>query len=339
MGMIGESKLVNDPNEYPDVKRFSKEEILAAARPGDIFAVSKPGWENAIGKIPQVLTTGSEFYHVEPVVDKRGKNVATIEVSADGIAPTNTPPLPYGTETIKKKMSKYIEQGDLALLRPKFDFTPEQKEKYLDRIKELSPRPYDDAGAVSTWLNDIFVPKPLRRFTSNKTNDSNICSTFPAQALFEATGRRVQQDVSPNRTLPVDYLRDNSSYELVGATDPQEEKVLKNPLATRLASRGLIGAALAGAAYGLYRNPHVITGAIGGALTPLAIRGMSGSSRIPTYKERAMATMDSESDAAKQVSKDFLTKSVPLALAGGVGSYAVSRGIARLLSHIPKKLR
>ena len=348
LGMIGEDPVTKDPRVNPDIPILEKNDLIRQAQRGDVFAVSKPGWNTAIGKIPQALTTGSEFYHVEPVVkaSPRGKKLDTVSITArmadedpntlmsklHGEKPGEKGEKPAIDPKLLKDPSSYMTTGNLLLLRPKTKLTGPELDKYEAEIRDKESVSYDTPHAISSWLEDIFVPKPLRAIPKEASEATkNICSNASAVALADVVNQRVHPSVSPVRTLPVDYLREDSDYEPVGAT-AQGDPMFKNPLVPRIASRALLGTALAGGAYGLYKNPRaaaVLAGTIG---LPTAIRaGMSDSSKLPSVPERFLSDLTPEAEEAKRTKRDFMLKTVPVAAAGGAGAYATARGVQRIL--------
>lgn len=348
LGMIGEDKVTKDPRLNPDIPIFDKNELISKAQRGDVFAVSKPGWTGAIGKIPQVLTTGSEFYHIEPVVKAapRGKGLGTVSITArvaDEPSETIMSKL-HGdrakgekkVETIDPKLlqnpSTYMQSGNLLLLRPKAKLTEDALKEYEAELKRRATLPYDTPHAIGSWLEDIFVPKPMRTATKEAEEATkNICSNASAVALADVLNKRIHPTVAPLNTLPVDYLREESEYEPIGATD-QGDPLFKNPLIPRLATRATLGATMAGGAYGLYKNPRLAAILAGGAALPAVVRaGASDPKTVPTIPERFLSDLSPEAEESKKTKQDFLLKTVPLAAAGGTGAYATARGVQRIL--------
>lgn len=348
LGMIGEDKVTKDPRQNPNIPIFEKNDLIRKAQRGDVFAVSKPGWRGAIGKIPQALTTGSEFYHIEPVVkaSPTGKGLGTVSITArvadepsDTIMGKLHGDRSEGEKEIHtidpkllKNPSTYMESGNLLLLRPKAKLTEDDLQKYETELKRRATLPYDTPHAIGSWLEDIFVPKPLR--TAKKEAEApteNICSNASAVALADVLNKRIHPTVAPLNTLPVDYLREESEYEPVGATE-QGDPLFENPLVPRLATRAALGTAMAGGAYGLYRNPRLAAILAGGMALPSVVRaGSSNPKAVPTIPERFLSDLSPEAEESKKAKQDFLLKTVPLATAGGAGAYATARGIQRVL--------
>lgn len=347
LGMIGEDPVTKDPRVNPDIPILEKNELIRQAQPGDVFAVSKPGWGGAAGKIPQVLTTGSEFYHIEPVVREspKSKKLDTVSITARA---GDTPPdtlmgrlhgekgkdpedVPSIDPKLLRNPSSYMETGNLLLLRPKMKLMGEKLKAYENEIKQRATLPYDTSHAIGSWLEDIFVPKPLRQEKAAADSTENICSNASAKALADIVDARVHPNVAPLNTLPVDYLREESEYEPVGATE-QGDPMFKNPMVPRILTRAGLGAAMAGGAYGLYKNPKLLATLTGAAAVPAAVRALSSdSAAVPNIPERFLSDLAPESEESKKIKKDFLLKTVPLSAVGGVGAYATARGIQRVL--------
>jgi hypothetical protein len=348
LGMIGEDKVTKDPSFNPNIPVFDKNELISKAQRGDVFAVSKPGWKGAIGKIPQVLTTGSEFYHIEPVIkaSPTGRGLGTVSITArvaDDSVDSVMGKLHGDRDKGEKEVhtidpnllqnpSPYMESGNLLLLRPKTKLTDDALSQYENELKQRATLSYDTPHAISSWLDDIFIPKPLRT-VSKEAEDAtkNICSNASAVALSNVLERRIHPEVAPLDTLPVDYLREDSEYEPVGATT-QGTPLFKNPMAPRLATRAALGALLAGGAYGMYKNPRVFATLAGAAALPAIARAASSDSKsVPNIPDRFLSDLAPENEASKKTRQDFLLKTVPLSVAGGAGAYATARGVQRVL--------
>jgi len=171
----------------------------------------------------------------------------------------------------------------------------------------------------------------------------NVCSTMPAQAMKEVTGRGIVPGKAAPDVFPTDFLR-SQQFELVGSKlNPEVYKMsprLRKALPYLV--RGGIGAGLAGTTYATTEQPETAGGALGGAAASYA-----GTGAIDTYygkgaKQEAKAQkalpdtfsmLASLSDEApkvrKQIIKNWATRRVPLALGGiaaGAGlTYAVKK--------------
>lgn len=353
LGMIGEDKITKDPRQNPNIPIFEKNDLIRQAQRGDVFAVSKPGWSGAIGKIPQALTTGSEFYHIEPVIkaSPTGKGLGTVSITARvADEPSNTVMGKLHGDRSKgekeihtidpkllKNPSTYMESGNLLLLRPKQKLTENALQEYEAELKRRAEMPYDTPHAIQSWLEDIFVPKTLRAAKKEaEAPTENICSNASAVALANVLNKRIHPTVAPLSTLPVDYLREQSEYEPVGATE-QGDPLFKNPAVPRIATRAALGATMAGSAYGLYKNPRlaaILAGSI--AVPTIARAGASDPKDVPTIPERFLSDLSPEAEESKRTKRDFLLKTIPLATAGGAGAYATARGIQRVLKSMAR---
>lgn len=236
LGLIGEKPLRHTPSINPAIPHAqSLEELAKGMKPGDVLVTTTPG--PGFYKTPQTTVTGAPFHHVVPVVDvdpvtKRPR--VLIESDALYDYPTKSPKTgpraqPWdAAEALQKKYPEVIH------LRPTEPLSPEQLEKMRKDLVARAKRPYSTGQAVKNWLYDIFVPKLSKK--PGVICQGSVCSTAPAQALYEATGRRVVGNKPVARLLPVDYVR-SPLFEPVAAHMPSGGIGPKSRLIRRLGSR------------------------------------------------------------------------------------------------------
>lgn len=243
LGLIGQKKLIHDPTYNSKIKRMSRLELERLARPGDILVASKGAFDWY--KAPQEAVSGSPFYHVEPVVTRRGGRGRTMDAghifAMEG---------PVGTRS-RKHMREYSRSfaphEDMVLLRPKKPISPEQMKKYLADITAGGSHEYQKLNAVTAWLHDLFVPKLRKPTKARYECKGGICSTVPGQALANIQ-RDVVKGVGARQLMPADFLR-SKNYDVVGAslTTPQKATFARKVMP--YAARAGLGALLAAGAY------------------------------------------------------------------------------------------
>ena len=269
-GMIGQGPVVHDPWMGARTRRFSQLHHLAQqAQPGDILLTSKPKG-SLFKKLIQPIS-GSDFYHAQGVVGRKGRYGTTLDVG-DAYA---------GKATTARRSAvpiheEFLPAGykDVLLLRPKTPLTAHQKSLLGKDIAARATTGYDYNKAVTSWLKDLYLPKvkgmehlgSKAQAVEHAACEGNICSTIPAQAHYNATGESIIKGKRPQDVFPSDFLR-SPDYKLIGAHLPSGgsntslalRKVM--PVATRLG----MGALTAGAAYGASEKPDVAAGLAGAA--------------------------------------------------------------------------
>ena len=254
-GMIGQERIKHDPTRGAKMHRFQDmDELSRRARPGDIILTSKA---ESSYKTPQSGMFGSEYYHAQPVVGRRGDQGTT--VSAGDYPEKKYKQMPRRTfdkkiETVKDMMLGE-EYADAVLLRPKRKLAPAELEKFVASNIERSKAGYSKPRAVSAYLKDVFLPKLVPASTLNRLGGvtracvGDICSTAPAQAFTEATGKSVVRGKSAKNVMPADFLR-SEHFTPVGRLGTGTRAVSRlRPFAARAG----IGLGLAGIAYGVMR--------------------------------------------------------------------------------------
>lgn len=261
-GMIGQERLKHDPTRGAKMQHFQDmEELSRRARPGDIILTSKA---KSSYKKPQSWMFGSEYYHAQPVVGRRGDHGTTVSA---GDYPEKKykrmSPQAFGRkiETVKDMMAGEA-YTDAVLLRPKRKLTPVELERFVASTIDRSKAKYTKTRAVSAYVKDVFLPKLIPAGLLNRhggitpTCVGDVCSTAPAQALTSATGRSVVRGKAAKDVMPADFLR-SEHFKPVGKVGTGARRVSAlRPLALRAG----LGAGLAGLTYGVMRAAKAISG-------------------------------------------------------------------------------
>jgi hypothetical protein len=338
-GLIGQKPLIHDPHLNANVPRAkSYQEISRMAQPGDVLMTGKPGgsfWKSVIKPL-----SGSEFYHAQPVVGRRGQHGTTVSAgqftdpSFDGWSQKSI--LDADAKTVSQLMKS--EYPDVTLLRPKKSMTAEQIKKFQTNAFRRSRQGYDNVAAVRSWAKDMFVPK-LKMFEDKKGPGAcvgDICSTLPAKA-YAAAGQNVIHGKSTADAFPSDFLR-SEHLEPVAAHVQGDYKMSPGMRrAMPYMTRGAMGLGLAGATYAASRDPAL-------ASVPLGLMaGNSLANRLaphlkgetPPWLTLGAQLWDTKGKARNKLLKGFLERRLPLTLAGAGASYLGTRAIQSLLSRKP----
>ena len=332
-GMIGQKPVIHDPMRGAKGQRFqTMQDLSRAARPGDILMTTKPRGSAFKGTITPL--SGSEFYHAQPVVGRRGGLGTTVD-TGQFYAHENLPKTQHlkgeAPEISKAMRGMY---PDVALLRPKKPLTPGQQKKFVERALQRAYPDYAYGKAIESWLRDLFVPK-LDALNKNRPPvacEGNICSTLPSQALYEASGRNVVPGKVPQDVFPTDFLR-SENFELVGSK--LRPKLYEKPEWFRKAmpylTRGAAGAGLAGTAYAASEDPNMVgvpVGALGTSMgaDTAARKLMADPERyrdvVPTSMDALQSTFMTHPElSTKQILGRYLTRRIPLLAAGGAAGY------------------
>lgn len=346
LGMIGEDPITKDPYTNKDIKRYKLTQLQRMARPGDVLVSTKNKWGQGIWKVPQVLSTGSDFYHAEPIFGK-GHSIEAGQFRDPEWGSLLNPADPEGPikKAIKPITTTFKDQ-DVVLMRPDTHLTPKQQQQFLKNIYARSHTNYDTMMALKAYFQDMFLPK-FKGDSVRTTCTGDVCSTMPSQAMADVVGERVHPNKAPNRTLPADFLRSQSGYTPVGATN-NFGSVLKNRALARGLFRGGVGAGMAGTAYGVYKEPELGAGIAGALAAPPLLQhlyvneqlgrnaGMDiddianmARDKLPTMMDTA-ATVGYKNQASDAIRKNFLRRSLPLAALGGLGAYGAAKGVHTL---------
>lgn len=338
-GMIGEQKIIHDPLAGAKGQVFrSMEDLSRAAKAGDVLVMSKP--KGSMFKTLITPVSGSEFYHAQPVLEKKRGMGTTADTGS----------LFSGSDKSLRRQVKPVHESaaeskykDVVLLRPKKPLTEAQAKAFSTDAMRRSSKDYATGQAVKNWAKDIFVPK-IKGVTDRGPQticEGNICSTVPSMAMDKATGRGVVPGKTAKDVMPADFLR-STEYELVGSKIPSRSKYTASHEAIRKArpvlSRALLGAGMAGTAYGASEDPAVLGGVagaagstVGGTLLANKLLGEEASERaLPAFGNLMRAGDES---LATTVGK-LVTRRVPLLVAGGGLGYL---GAKKLLPGKEKK--
>jgi hypothetical protein len=346
LGMIGEDKITKDPYRNPNIRKYTGLELEQMSRPGDVVVTAQPNWGKGHYKATQALSTGSDFYHAEPVYNKKRGRRTSITVGQFTDPYWNTPGEPRTPRDMESHLSPFAEKfkdEDMVLLRPKEGLTPKQIRDYQKNMVTRSRGRYDSSKNVGNYLRDLFVPKIKGK--STPTCKGDVCATFPAQAMAEAKGKRIHPHKKPAQTMPADLLRSQSIYDAVGATD-KYKPLFKNPNLVRALTRGGLGLGMAGTAYGAYQEPEIATGAIGAVAAPMLaeqarikwlkrqhpdapIQDIVSNARADVPRLLDLVDNIGAPDAAhiSRLRKNFMRRTVPIALLGGLGTYGLAKAI------------
>lgn len=359
LGMIGQKPIKYDPLASPNVHTTHDiDELRRAARPGDVLVSTRGAFSPY--KAPQAFISGTDYYHAEPVVAKhkgvaRSMTSGSLYKNPDIIEGTN--PL----EAFKKSVpvagvetehipSSILAGDNVTLMRPKVPLTPEQNKAFLEHFAKTTTAPYSSETAIGSWLKDIFVPKNLK-VEHNPASEcaGDICSTAVAKAYEKATGKPAVHFKTTAETMPADLLREGSAFApVMHHINPANKSLITHRLPAQLAARAALGLGTAGLAYGASENPEV-TGAVAGAAGAtnatrkiLELMAREKASRPEAYlkaKEQLpqlWSLLDEGMGTGGQIrpaAGKFLTRTLPLAAAGGIGGYALTSKIHDLINN------
>jgi hypothetical protein len=349
-GMIGQKKIVHDPLFNRNIARTKTIQDLARmARPGDVVITTTDGYRRFPFKVPQSIISGTDFYHAEPVVRRANGLGETLSAGSRDHASWG----PVSTKRVFNSadpMNKHLVGDNILLMRPKKPLSRAEHSSFMNEMGQRLKQPYDAPHNIPTWLHDLVVPKVT--FGTPKVDPcrgKNICSTLPAQAFATATGKRITSGKNPTRTLPADFLREDSAFEPVAAHIRRNNVgIIKNPIRSRLLGRGAIGLGSAGLMYGATEKPEIpaaLVGALGteaianklyrhslrNVITDSDKRDMHVRHKIPVTWS-ALDAIGDKTPYGRGVHKAYFSRTLPLMLAGGLASYGAVHGIRSLLN-------
>jgi len=300
--------------------------------------------------------TGSEFYHSFPVAGRRGNRGVYATAGEYNKVPwakdiSNKSLLRNYFDEIKAGL-RGEEYRDAVLMRPETPLTPKQKRVLQERIVERARQPYKTQQGVRGFLKDVFLPR-TGVGPGKMVCEGNVCSTLPAQATYEATGRNVGEAFGkkPSEMLTADYLREGSGYKPVAAriaSKPLSPATLKR---LNIAGRGALGGALGLGAIGAIEEPELLAAPVGAAgltigarhalrnLMPLIEARRAGSKLTPKQLAAAqtkgyniirpatkfMDVLGGKGDYARGVMRNITRRTLPLGAAGGLGAYLLAK--------------
>lgn len=362
-GMIGQEKIKHDPHTNKNIRRFSTmDELARNARPGDVIITSKP---KSIWKSTQSPFSGSQFYHAQPVVGQRGGRGTTASAGNYGknyYKSLSQKNFASELETIGREM-KSEKYKDVVLLRPKTPLKGKELKTFVSQNLDRARTQYDTTGAIKSWAKDIFMPKIIPHGMLKKEKGvtaikyvkmkdpntgkmakrpllckGNVCSTMPAQAMEEATGRRVVRGKHSKDVMPADFLR-SSEYEPVGARVKNTSRVARYK---PLMARGAIGAGLAGGVYAGTESPAAAAGVAGAAAGTAVHKAMATrigkkkgmtpkqiKASLPNLMRAADDVLNAENpkQGRKALAK-YVRKSLPAKAIGGALAYGAAKALA-----------
>lgn len=345
-GLIGRQKMRHDPLqgaqgvEYKDLRSLSR-----AAQTGDVLLTSKPS--GSLFKSVITPAGGSQFYHAQPVtgtMDGHGYTLSAGDLAGQDIKPSQAKH--WDTRIDKYFKQPSVQYSDAVLLRPKTPMTKEQIKALQTEYGKRVVRDYDNTKALSTFARELFVPKldSLARLRPETVCEGNVCSTLPAMAHQEATGKRVVPGKASQDIFPTDFLR-SSEYELVGSHVTPETRALEGTLRRKLAPwllRAGLGTALGAGTYAATEDPSILAAAGGAyagnklldtAFTSETLRDklpervlkhlpVDAYDKYPTLWEAAETALSTERNtpSGRALMSNLLKRRLPaIALAGGMG--------------------
>lgn len=339
LGAIGQRPVQHDPLLNTRIRRYkSMAELARDAKPGDMLLTSKP--EGSFWKYTIAPLTGSEFYHVQPVVGRRG-GMGTSTSAGSFSDPS------FAADTQKQLLQQSLKipeelmnEGypDAVLLRPKTPMTPDQLKAFKKDMMARAQAEFNRKNAVGSWLHDLFVPK-LKMFEKGKnmpTCEGGICSSAPAMAYNEA-GIQIAKGKAARNAFPGDFLRSDALHA-VGAYVPNKYK--PNPIlrrATPYLTRGAIGAGLAGTLYAGTEDPALLAAVPGMALGSAAGGQIERLLRqkkkaVPSFRQGVLVDLLEATPLQRErMLRRLLTGRVPGALLGGALAYGGGRALLNAL--------
>lgn len=336
-GMIGQKKIIHDPMQGAKGKKYrTMQDLSRAARTGDVILTTKP--EGSFFKNLIAPISGSEFYHAQPVVGQRaGSGLsydtghAINELEDVGTKRQQVKELRKNAPSVAKSVRG--NYPDVMLLRPKKQLTARQAKVYQDEALLRSAGIYDTPKAISSWVKEVMVPK-IHGVTDRGPQticEGNICSTAPAMAMHKATGTEVVPGKRAQDVFPSDYLR-SENYELVGHRLQNASRYARkgklNRVLTPIATRGAMGATLAGTTYGVSGDP-AIGGSVAGALGASAVAnaaakskwGLDSAKHLPGIGDAASLLTTEDAGGQALMKRRLLTRRLPVVAGGAALGY------------------
>lgn len=278
-GMLGQQPLRHDPLQGAVGKNFSDlKELSRNAQPGDVLMTSKS--KGSLFKNFITPAGDSQFYHAQPVTGRQGGKGYTLsagDLYGDDLTPRQA--LDYDMLIHKHLAAPENQYSDAVLLRPKTPMSKSETSKLRSAYGARAQRYYDNDKAFNVFMRNTFVPKldALKSLRPETVCEGNVCSTMPAMAMHEATGRSVVPGVAAQDVFPTDFLR-SPEYELVGSHITPETRALEGRLLRKASPhlmRAGLGAGLAAGAYMATEDPAMAAGGVGAVLTHKALEHLS----------------------------------------------------------------
>lgn len=338
-GLIGQKPLIHDPHLSNVGERYKTVDDLArAAQSGDVLVTTKPNF--SMWKQTMTPLTGTDFYHAQPVIGRRGGQGVSASAGEFHDPSYKGAPLKNIVADSDKIPGMATDYSDYVLLRPKDVNKQEIKQIAQNSGKRLT-REYDMFNAMRAWAHDLFVPKipGVENLKGNTVCEGNVCSTLPAQALKEVTGKDVVPGKPAKFVMPADFLR-SDKYDLIGAHLPNKGPSTFNRKILPYASRAALGAGLAAGTYATTENPEVAAvpaGMVAGNY--LGPKLLGAKKDVPNLIEFADALTNNQNHhgaySPKEVSKitrKYLKYKLLPQLAGGALAYGGALGLKHLLA-------
>ena len=372
-GMIGQQPIIHDPLRGAKGKKFrTLTQLSHQAQAGDVMVLSKP--TGSLFKRFITPQSGSEFYHAQPVVGKRGKDALTTDVGYITSKKTDLKSMMSRAQRVSE-LDLY-NYPDVVLLRPKKPLTPAQQKVFQQQSLGRShmEQGYDPQRAAGSFIRDTFMPKikgitgtgaqqatgyldtfqsadshmnPLGKPTEGLMCSGNTCATVPAQAMEAATSRGVVPGKSAQNVYPTDFLRSNE-YELVGSHIKSKYHNQTLVRAAPYLLRGGLGIAGAGAAYGVSEKPEAagaVAGALGTSMLASKINRAYSPSltaahlRLPHIGDTFVPGIIGTPFTSKQVLARWAARRVPILAAGGAAGWYGTKKIREHLADKNKQQR
>ncbi len=208
---------------------------------------------------------------------------------------------------------------------------------FVPKIKGVTGAGPQQQHAKPVSLSQVFddTKSPAKSITGDTYKgeicSGNVCSTGPAQAMEQATGTRVVPGKAAKNVFPTDFLR-SKEYDLIGShvKTRRAASLLANKY-TPLVTRGLLGAAGAGAIYGASEKPEVpgaAAGVLGASAGATALSRMYHPTRtiaereLPSLGTILNSVMTNDMPLHTDVAfKRWATRRLPLLAAGGAAGW------------------
>lgn len=363
LGLIGQRKLVHDPHINENIRKLTLKELGRQARPGDVVLSSRPRWGGF--KVTQTPVSGSEFYHASPVYGRRGGLGTIIDAGDFGY---DNPPRPTisGVSRIATPAPRHFSghgYSDLVLMRPDKKLSPAQLKKLQKALTARAYQQYSVPVGAKAMLKELFVPK-IKAFSKDLAKSTpeaircsgTMCSALPSEAMAEAgILKNIAKGKGPSEVLPADFLRAGSGYSPVGAVIKQKRALSAVSRALYpYAARAGIGLGIGGTIYGTYKDPVATAGVLGGMMTPSIMRALATravqygqhktkneamsavGNQLPKLKRLVLEafTPDPEitPELARKLKLRFATRTLPIGLLGGLGSFLAAKKIRSMFS-------
>ena len=347
-GLLGQKKQIHNPEITPGARRLSLAEIEQMARHGDVVLSGRAG-----GGFKESIT-GTSTPHAEVVLGRRGgkaigvtpgefvpeqlrragvKNPALAEAYARyaGQIERNPKAIQRLQRTLGDRLDA-LGQKRVILLRPETPLTPTQLKSLREVGYREAAKPWSATKGFLTTLRDWFVPKHKLFNAINPRKGQlctgNICTTQAGKALEAggvseiAAGKRAK-DLVATDFLSSDKLKMIGHYEhpgLIPKLSPAARKAL------HYGARGALGLGLAGSTYALSEDPYLATAPIGAFGAAAGARKLFGHQNFRPLKAGLFSPAARRGPRLRNIG----TRTLPLMLAGGLGTYLGTKALSSL---------